>query len=141
MDKYLVRNLFDAKIYALTDVEENIFYVGCTLNSLKKRRAEHIKGSVEGAAYSRGKKAQKIRSLNYDILIQELCSFGVFGLNKREAQINAFPIEKIWVDKMLSDGHPLCNVVHVTKPAKLLVKKPKNKKPDPLPSRHFLKPC
>jgi uncharacterized protein YbcI len=53
------------KIYTLSDNTGNdIFYVGCTRNSVSERLMQHLKD-----AYSRNPKSAKIIALNYEVLI------------------------------------------------------------------------
>lgn len=58
-------------VYTLSDIEGNIFYVGCS-SDLKKRLKAHITEAKGDHCYTNRKKNAKIRSLNYQILIKEI---------------------------------------------------------------------
>lgn len=109
--KYIVRWLFEAKIYALTDFDDKIFYIGCTTRSLKTRLQMHIGESKQHNSWSNSRRIQKIRALNCNVKIKELHSFGTFGINKSEAIRNAAIIENEWIRKYLDAGVDLCNCV------------------------------
>lgn len=101
--------MFNARIYALTDNDDNVFYVGCTLKSLNNRLIQHISATKTHDGWANSRKNQKIRSLNYQVKIKELESFAVVGKEKREAQRNAAAFENKWINKFLKDGVELTN--------------------------------
>lgn len=109
--KYIVRWLFEAKIYALTDFDDKIFYIGCTTKPLKVRLQMHLGNVKQHGSWSNSKRVQRIRMLNENVKIKELYSFGTFGINKSEAIRKASFIETVWIKKYLDAGFDLCNCI------------------------------
>lgn len=98
-----------AIIYALTDDNDKIFYIGCTIQELGKRMKAHLVEAKMNMPYTNRLKNNKIRSLDYKIRIKELDRAFVSGRNKTCAQRSAMPIENIWIKKFSREGIDLCN--------------------------------
>lgn len=109
--KYIVRWLFEAKVYALTDFDDNVFYIGCTTKPLFKRLQLHIGGTKSYDSWRNSRKDEKVRALDFKVKIKELHSFGIFGVNKSEAIRKAAFIENQWIKKYLDAGCDLCNCI------------------------------
>lgn len=106
---YTVRWLFEAKIYGLTDMEDKIFYIGCTTMKPVERLRLHVNKTKMYDSWSNNRKDQKIRSLDHKIKMVVLHSFGVFGIDKREAAKFASIEEERWIKKYLEAGVELVN--------------------------------
>lgn len=107
--EYIVRKLFDVRIYALADFSGNVFYIGATTVKLWQRKFQHVQTSKPFTQFSRSPRAKKIRELDYKIKIIELDVAGCFGVDRREAQINAQGIEMKWIKRFLDEGVELVN--------------------------------
>lgn len=99
----------EATIYALTDFEDNVFYIGCTVRDLNKRLIGHIASSKAYKCWSNNLKDQKVRSLEFKVKIKKLDSITVKGVDSREACRSAAWLESRWIKKYLSNGISLCN--------------------------------
>lgn len=98
-----------ATIYALTDYEDKVFYIGCTTQSLLLRLSGHISEARKNWPYTNQLKNEKIRALDYRIRIKELETVAVSGRNSACAQRSAAPIEHDWIKKFSKEGVELCN--------------------------------
>lgn len=100
-----------AKIYTLTDYDNNPFYVGCTVHSLIDRLKSHLSEAKRNRTYTNVIKNEKIRSLNFRVRIKTLfiVPVGSKGGNRYDAQRSALRIETEWIRKLLSEGFELCN--------------------------------
>jgi hypothetical protein len=115
---YIVRWLFEARVYALTDFDGNVFYVGCTTRSLKERLFGHLGHAKAYDNWTINEKCEKIRTLDFKVKIIELERLGVFGIDNREAARFGAVYEKKWIDKFISEGIALTNCEHTEKKAR-----------------------
>lgn len=103
-----------AKIYTISDVNGNVFYVGCTTNSIEARLAGHISEARNTNTYnklysSKSPKSVRIRELDFKIVItivhmQWVTSFASMSALKKMART-----EKEWIKKYMDLGYSLCN--------------------------------
>lgn len=105
---------FEAKIYTLTDFDNNVFYVGCTTVGLKQRLQQHLSSCNSYDSWSNSLKVQKIRSLNFRVRINELETVVVFATNRRCASRKAEVYERRWIKKFEGMGIELCNCSFTT---------------------------
>lgn len=103
------RKRIEVKIYALTDLEDKVFYVGCTTRGLKNRLCGHLSGARAWESWRNSLKDQKIRSLNFRVKIKELQSVFVLAFDHGYAQKSAEKLEEKWIKAYLNIGVELCN--------------------------------
>lgn len=101
--------LFDVRIYALTDFDDNVFYVGCTSMKLRKRLLCHLQEARVTAFYSNNRKCAKIISLDFNVKIKELDFLIVKAYKKAKAPIKAKWLEEVWINRFVLNGHELTN--------------------------------
>lgn len=97
-----------AKIYALSDNNGSVFYIGCTIKSLDERKGGHIRD----AKYNNGnkKKNEIIRSLNYDFIITQIDQKYVTARWSNDTVSQSLPLERYWIAKYEEMGADLCNI-------------------------------
>lgn len=95
------------KVYCLSDVSGNVFYVGLTGHDLKKRLTQHISEAKNSTKKS--KKSEKIISLNYDFYISIVEIEWVTGRNHREALSKIRHLETKCIDTYRALGYNLTN--------------------------------
>lgn len=105
----------DAIIYALTDYDDQIFYIGSTIQSLDQRMMGHLTEARHNRAYTNVLKNNKIRSLDYKIRIKEIDRMTVWGRNATCAQRSAILLERSWIKKFSEAGVQLCNRERIKK--------------------------
>lgn len=96
-----------AKIYTLSDSEGNVFYVGCTTQSLSGRLARHISNSKN--KYTNSRKAQHIRSLNYNVKMNVVDMKWVTYSKSYYLASFARSLEKKWIQHFSDLGCGLTN--------------------------------
>lgn len=100
-----------AEIYTLSDSNYNVFYVGCTLNGVRKRLMSHIAEAKKNSPNSNKRKNKIIRSLDYKVTIQTIAVEYVTGTCLKEAASKARLVESRWIQRYISSGFRLCNRV------------------------------
>ena len=99
-----------AKIYTLSDVLGNVFYVGCTIGSLEQRLKNHLSDSKgQLRRFMNQEKNTKIRALEYKILIKEVDRMEVSGWKGYQMNCQARPLEYKWIIKFHKAGANLTN--------------------------------
>ena len=92
------------KIYTLSDnTGEDIFYVGCTHANISARLYQHLRDVPMNNIQCSGK-AEKIRSLNFDVLINIV---EVIESNDKKVVKAA---EYKWIEYYLKNGFALTNI-------------------------------
>lgn len=104
-----MKKRIEVKIYALSDYQDNVFYIGCTTRGLKHRLQLHLSQCKVYESWSNSLKNQKIRSLNFEVKIKELQTVSVVARDLRSAQKSAEHIEEKWIKAYLNIGVDLCN--------------------------------
>lgn len=97
-----------AKIYTLSGVNGDVFYVGCTFD-LTNRLATHLGNAKGNHKGSNKKKNEIIRSLNFEVVVKVVDMKWVTGSRANRIIHKAFPLEKKWIQKFLELGYDLCN--------------------------------
>lgn len=94
-----------ATIYTLSDLDGNIFYVGCTERKLSERLSAHISEAKKG----RGNKEKNriIVELEFKVVITEIDSC---PLRNRTDLMRANRREEQWIVRFRENGHTLCNI-------------------------------
>ena len=91
-------------IYALkVKGHSKYFYVGCTGGSYKKRFNDHL-SSVKTGHHLNRHFAHKVKKYGAKNIVLEVL--------EKVYDHQRFDIEKDWIIKLLSDGHPLVNRIH-----------------------------
>lgn len=98
-------------IYGLFDKDDNIFYVGQTSGTLRKRLSAHI--STGRLMLNNNRTSKKISDLNGEVYIKEIDRVWVNGKNKSEAIRKGRSIETRWINNVMSEGYTLTNVSQV----------------------------
>lgn len=96
-----------AKIYTLADVKGRIFYVGCTIQHIAERVTAHLFEARANIGNKR--KNRRIRSLNYNLVVQIVDMKRVEGLTAGLALSQARGLETSYIELYHSLGHNLCN--------------------------------
>jgi hypothetical protein len=97
------------KVYSLSDENGNVFYVGCTVNSLATRLAGHISEAKSTNAGVNFPKNKIIRSLDFKISGTIVAMHWVTGSDVRSAMNQLKKFEQEWILKFRSLGYPICN--------------------------------
>lgn len=93
-----------ATIYGLkVKGHSKYFYVGCTSGRCEKRFTDHL-SSVKTGHHLNKHFANKIKKYGAENITLEVL--------QKTYDINKFDIEKDWIIKLLSEGHPLVNRIH-----------------------------
>lgn len=98
-----------AKIYTLTDENDNVFYVGCTIGSLETRLYDHIQGACNTKTVSNSLKSKKIRELGFKVKIVAVDYMAVEAGNSWDATRKAADLENDWSLKFMMEGIELTN--------------------------------
>lgn len=96
-----------AKIYILRDVNQKVFYVGATVDSLNNRLKNHISYAKNDRG-NRRKNAVIINS-NFDITIDQVDIIYVTGHDRSGAVNKAAFLEYHWICKYKELGYDLTN--------------------------------
>lgn len=98
-----------AVIYVLTDLNGNVFYVGCTIKPLEFRLKLHLSDAKANRRFTNKVKNEKIRSLDYKVLIKEVDR--ILGGGYKGYQINSAgrKLEMDWILKYHNSGCQLTN--------------------------------
>lgn len=92
------------KIYQLINpIDNNIFYVGKTINSLKNRLTAHLN---DGINKEKTKVIKSIKDAGLSPLIQEL---EVIECSNDDEELIALERESYWVNTIKDNGNKLCN--------------------------------
>lgn len=102
-----------ALIYVLTDMSDNVFYVGCTIQPLETRLVQHFAEAKSKANYGNAAKNEKIRSLDFKVKIKEvervLVSPSRRGSKGYCLNRQGHKAENEWILKFHRMGIPLTN--------------------------------
>lgn len=98
-----------AFIYVLTDLFDNVFYVGCTIQPIEKRLQVHIIESRASRPNTNKAKIEKIRSLDYNVKIKEIARVWVKGYKGYEMNAGGRKLEREWMLKYHRMGCDLTN--------------------------------
>lgn len=103
-----------AKIYTLSDLKGNVFYVGSTSHSLEKRLSAHLAEARLNKRCGNKKKNEKIRSLNFQIEAKVIDIKYVAGSKQAAARGKSNDLEGEWIKKYVELGYDLCNKIRMT---------------------------
>jgi hypothetical protein len=98
-----------AKIYTLSDENDNVFYVGSTVKRLETRLAQHISNAKRNKKYGNKRKDDIIRKLNYKIMATIVDMLWVTAQREKDLKHKADSLERKWIQKYASLGYDLCN--------------------------------
>lgn len=98
-----------ARIYTLSDINDNVFYVGCTTQDLQKRLACHLAEAKANTPKSNSLKNLFIMALDFRVTIRIVEEKFVTGFKAYSAVTKAKDLELKWVRKFISRGATLCN--------------------------------
>ena len=96
-----------AKIYALTDADDHIFYVGMTTSPLQVRLTNHL--TETNYPWANSAKCKKIRALKRKVLIKTLDIIWLTGDTVNANLSKAKALEVQWIRKMIDAGIELTN--------------------------------
>jgi len=96
-------------IYTLAYSNGAVFYVGSTRQLVKQRISTHISMAKRPIAYGCKEKAIIIRSMNYDPIINTVESFTHSVDTWLGIESVGLDLERKWIIKLISEGHPLIN--------------------------------
>lgn len=106
-----MRNITYGYVYCLIDKNGKEFYIGRTINDIKKRAIEHIriaKSNVESA------KCKIIIDSNFEISYKVLKEFkSKEVLSKKEVILRLNLLESYYIKRYVKLGKSICNIVHV----------------------------
>ena len=97
------------KVYSLSDLDGNVFYVGCTSQSLEARLGCHIANAKSGSGYNHAKNSH-ISSLGFKVnisILEEKYTTKItspYSATKEMAQREFF-----WINHFISNGVNLLN--------------------------------
>jgi hypothetical protein len=98
-----------AVIYVLTDYSDNIFYVGCTIRPLAQRLKLHLNEAKGDYKNTNKVKNEKIRSIDYKVLIKEIDRVKGQGYNGYQINAAGRKRETLWMLKYHFAGCNLAN--------------------------------
>ena len=98
-----------AYVYVLTDMDKNVFYVGCTTQTLTNRLLGHLNAAKKNYPYTNIAKNEKIRSLDFNVLIKEVDCVTVKAISSKKAILLAEKLEHQWIVKIYTSGIMLFN--------------------------------
>ena len=98
-----------AKIYTLSDENGIVFYVGCTVRELGERLKSHLSEANSNRPYANKIKNEKIRSLDFQVVITEVDRMWVTGIKPQWAISKATDLEHEWIWHFRGLGYKLAN--------------------------------
>lgn len=98
-----------ARIYILSDMDGNVFYVGCTIQPLFVRLKMHLCEAKINHSFTNKAKNKKIQLLDFKVLITEVDRMEVSGYEGYQMTNKAKDLELSWVKKYKSMGCQLTN--------------------------------
>lgn len=99
----------NAKIYTLSDSFGNIFYIGCTINSVVSRLSQHISAAKRNRKYSNPIKNKKITDLDFNIVATVAHVQWITGSTELEVRDKIRALEQEWILKYQNSGCTLLN--------------------------------
>lgn len=97
----------DIKVYSLSDEKGDVFYIGCTINSVATRMRQHVCSAKKKRKPS--KTGDKIRALNYRVCATVVAIATVENITVSDALIKARVMEREYMDKYEALGYTLTN--------------------------------
>lgn len=97
-----------AKVYTLSDEKGNVFYVGCTTQSVPNRLSQHITAARSGIQNNIEKNAI-IKSLDYKVRAQIVDMIWVTSRRSKDLIHKAKEFERNWIIRFHQMGYNLCN--------------------------------
>ena len=104
----------EAKIYALIDNNEKVFYIGCTIQDVEVRVASHVYEAMKNLPYTNLLKNLIIKNSDYKITYRVLDKKVVKGKDAKTARRKAEFIESMWIKRCLELGYELTNRVYAS---------------------------
>jgi len=102
----------EAKIYALIDNNQEVFYIGCTIQPVETRVAGHVYEAMKNLPYTNLLKNLRIKNSGYKISHRVLETKVVKGKDAASARRKAELLESRWIKKCLEIGYELTNRVY-----------------------------
>lgn len=98
------------KIYTLSDKAGNVFYVGCTMATMRNRMAAHITQAKRNRHGTNRRKNEIIAGLNFEIVATIVDLIWITAnCHKLFTNYKFKEAEKKWIKKYSSLGYDLCN--------------------------------
>jgi hypothetical protein len=100
------------KIYSLSDINGNVFYIGCTVLPLEKRLSQHVSEAKANRKGTNQTKNKIISDSGFEITATILEIKYVTARKAITAQKSLCNVEKQWIEKYIALGYDLCNRDH-----------------------------